>query len=226
MRPLFLLLWLIPCPPLPAESIGPIAAEAEAWLEAEHPDVSMVNEGALEFFSTPPPGGPFHHHQNRLTITPESLATGWVAVEQCHDHLDPVPRTEITFRRGRARNISITEASRIEKARVEDDSVQLEGVSTGARLCLRVGLKLVNRSADGSLVLRSGPYMRRFLDGYYPMRVSLSLIPKGLSADIDLISPQLAQGLNVEKSGDEMHIEALFAGRLLLEFELIGPRPN
>ncbi len=203
-----------------AESTAQAALEADEWLSAPAPDVSQVNEGPVKFFGSTPPGGPFHHHQNRLTVTPNSVATGWVVFEQCHDHLDAVPRTEISFREGRARKLVITEVSGIDKAWIEGHSVQLEEISADARLCLTGELKLLTPLSDGRLVLKSGPYMRRFLDGYYPMRVSLSVSPKKLSKKIELVHPMPTPGLAVKRTVDGLNIEALFEGRLLLQFEL------
>ena len=199
-----------------------LSAEERAWLEAEEPDTSHVNEGELEIFLTPPAGGPFHHHQNRLTVTPESLSSGWVGLEQCHDHLDRVPRSEIAFRQGRARNLRITEASGIGKAWVEAHSVQLEDIVAQARLCLSGELKLISRLSDGRHILESGPYMRRFLDGYYPMKVSLSLLLQDVAATAVLVAPKPQNGLRPIKLSNGLQIESLFSGRLLFQFELTG----
>jgi hypothetical protein len=221
----YLLICGVLCSPLYADTADPAAAEADAWPDTGTPDVSDVNEGELEFFSAEPAGGPFHHHQNRLTLTTNSLDSGWVAFEQCHDHLDPVPRTEITFREGRVRKLVITHTSGIARAWVDAYSVQLEDVSADARLCLSGELKLVTRLGDGRRILQSGPYMRRFLDGYYPMRVSLGVIHRNLPWRLELISPAPSPGLNIRRSDGELHVEALFAGRLLLEFELTEKKP-
>jgi len=224
MRTYHLLACCTLCFTLNAGTIATDTEEAEVWLKANEADVSDVNEGELEFFATPPRGGPFHHHQNRLTITPESLGSGWVAFEQCHDHLDAVPRMEIAFREGRARSLKITRASGIGKAWVEAHSVQLEDIAHGAQLCLTGELRLITRLGNNRHMLQSGPYMRRFLDGYYPMKVSLGVFPKGLSGTIELVDPKPQAGFTVAKVGDALHITALFAGRLLIELEITNRR--
>ena len=53
-----------------------------------------VNEGKLSFLAEPPPKA-VHHHHNDIVIGPESLREGWVRLEQCHEHLDAVPRAEV-----------------------------------------------------------------------------------------------------------------------------------
>lgn len=213
---LFSLLWAcLSAAPVKAGSAG-----TEAWFEQDEPDVSGVNEGELELFTSPPPGGPFHHHQNQLTITGDSLRSGWVGLTQCHEHLDPVPLAEIAFRQGHVRNLAITRATGIGKAKVAEHSVQLEDISAQAKLCLSAELKLVTRLENGRHLLRSGPYMRRFLDGFYPMRVSLRILRSGYNGSVELIHPVPSQGLVVAREDDQLHIDALFAGRLLLEFEL------
>lgn len=195
-------------------------ADLDAWLEEDFVDVSQVNEGELEILAEVPPGGPFHHHQNILRITPDSLRTGWIHVSQCHDHLDPVPLSEIRFRRDRIRNIRVTRHQGIAKAWADDFSVQLETVSRDATLCLDAELKLLKPLNTHRYQLSSGPYMRRFLDGYYPMRVSLSVVLSGLKGTLQLRHPQPQTGLNIQSGGHRLDIETLFAGRLDLNIEL------
>lgn len=187
------------------------AQELDAWFNGN--GASEVNEGVLTFLSTPP-AKPAHHHQNRIRITLDSLASGWTELVQCHDHLDAVPRTQITFHEGFVRDLRVVEARAIDEAWVQGSSIQLRGVSPGARLCLAAQTRALKDSGNGYYTLNNGPYMRKFLDGYYPMQVSLRLeYPAGLLQVVD-VSPAEQQGFFVNQQSGLVSIETLFEGEL------------
>lgn len=202
-----------------AQGISDEQIESEQWLLEDEPDTSQVNSGELEFFDPPPPGGPFHHHANRLTLSTESIESGWVRLEQCHDNLDAVPRTEVVFRDGRARRLAIVESHNIGRAWVESNRIQLRDVGKQARLCITGELRLLSPIEAGRYRLRSGPYMRRFLDGYYPMRVSLRIDLAGVPLHVESVEPAAQPGFEVTIDAQGVEIEALFAGRLLVQLE-------
>lgn len=198
--------------------VGP-PAHAGTDADAEFASASSVNEGALHFLTAPPMRAP-HHHQNRIRIDAASLESGWVQLTQCHDHLDAVPRAQITFREGYVRGLQILEATRIESAWAEGASVQLAGISPGARLCLNAETRALRDRGDGFFMLQNGPYLRRFLDGYYPIRVSLRVdYPAALLSVVD-VSPPPQPGLTVEEQPGSVQLEALFEGTLttLIQF--------
>jgi hypothetical protein len=193
--------------PLPAMT----AQELDAWFNGK--STAEVNEGELRFL-TAPPLKPVHHHQNRIRITADSLASGWTELEQCHDNLDAVPRAQITFREGYIRNLRVLESRAIDEAWVEGPTVQLREVHPGARLCLAAQTRALKDSGGGYYTLHSGPYMRKFLDGYYPMQVSLELeYPAQLLQIID-ISPGEQAGFHVSEKAGQLNIDTLFEGEL------------
>ncbi len=132
-----------------------------------------VNEGELTILDTPP-GKPVHEHINHLIIDAESVRTGWVKLEQCHYGLDAVPALQITFAAGRVKNLQISDTSNIGRSWVEGHTVQLENITDNSSLCLSART-LALKPVENTVVLSNGPYMRRFLDGYYPMRVKLKV---------------------------------------------------
>lgn len=203
-----------------ASAPPPSQKELDAWFNGN--GTSEVNEGGLTFLDTPP-AKPVHHHQNRIRITPESLASGWTELEQCHDNMDAVPAAQITFREGFVRDLRVLESSAIKKAWVEGSSVQLQGVAPGARLCLAAQTRALKDSGDGYFTLNNGPYMRKFLDGYYPMHVSLKLeYPPQLLQVLD-ISPAAQQGFQVSQKAGQVKIDTFFEGELrtLVQFERV-----
>lgn len=204
-------LFLLPLPlALAAESL-PSQQEHEAWFNSQGADA--VNEGKLVFLSSAPIKA-IHHHQNHIRITPSSLTTGWVHLTQCHTHLDAVADAQITFREGYVRKLRVLEARNIERAWVKDASVQLKNVSPSAKLCLSAQTRALAKSDKLSFTLENGPYMRKFLDGYYPMQVSLHVnYPSGLLR-VMTISPTRQTGFEIKQNSGQINIEALFEGEL------------
>jgi hypothetical protein len=199
-----------------AASIG--LAHAATDLDLQSAD--SVNEGPLQFLEAPP-AKPVHHHRNRIRIGADSLASGWVGLSQCHDHLDAVPRAQITFREGFVRDLRIDLASGIEEAWIEGASVQLRQVTPGARLCLSAQTRALRNTGNGYFNLVNGPYLRKFLDGYYPMRVTLEVDYPPDSLRLIDVSPPQQSGMTLAEQPGRIRLDAVFEGelRLLIQFE-------
>lgn len=199
----------VPCP-------VSFAQEEDGFGDDPEERARAVSEGDLEFLPVPP-AEPVHHHTNRIRITAQSLADGWVGLEQCHRHLDPVPAAEVMFDASRLRDLEVTRYANIGRARVEGASVQLEDVGRGALLCLRAQSRALHRRGPGAYVLRNGPYMRRFLDGYFPMRVTMIV---GFPAHLLRFTgsaPAPANGFRVEGGDGTVRVDTWFQGRLTTE---------
>ncbi len=190
-----------------------LACAAPSEEELFFKGVAGVNDGPLNFLAQAPTK-PVHHHQNHLFVRDDSLDTGWVRLEQCHRHLDPVPRTQVVYHPERIRHIVILRSEHIGKAWVQDNTVQLEQVEPAAVLCIRAETRALVDEGGGVFSLANGPYMRRFLDGYYPMRVSMDVnLETGLLQFLD-ISPSPQTGFNVQQQVRRIGYEALFEGEL------------
>ena len=188
--------------------------QIEAWFNDDSEERAMaVNEGKLEFLSQIP-DKPAHHSHNTFILDNNSLKTGWVKLTQCHSQLDAVPETQIVYRYRRMKNLRIESFSNISKAWVEDNSVQLEGIQSGARLCIRAEVGILNILPDGSFILKNGPFHRKFLDGYYPMQVTLDILFPSESIRFESITPQAQSGFTVRKKEGEIHVNAWFEGEL------------
>lgn len=196
------------------------ASLAQAATDLTFESATDVNEGILHFLETPP-AKRIHHHQNSFHIDSDSIATGWVHLTQCHDNLDAVPRAQITFREGYVRDLKLDSYKQIESAWIEGASVQLVNVQPGARLCLSALTRALRHSGNGYYNLYSGPYMRKFLDGYYPMRVTLDIeYPPELLMLLD-ISPSEEPGFRHLETPGSIRLDAVFEGELstLIQFE-------
>lgn len=196
------------------------ATLAHAATDLTFESATDVNEGILNFLQTPP-AKPIHHHQNVFRIDADSLDSGWVHLLQCHDNLDAVPRAQITFREGFVRDLRLDAFSRMESAWIEGASVQLVNVQPGARLCLSGLTRALRHTGNGYYNLYSGPYMRKFLDGYYPMRVTLDIeYPAQFLRLLDISPPEQPGFQHIESPGS-IHLDAVFEGELstLIQFE-------
>lgn len=210
-----LLLFLLPAP-------AGASSEEELFFKG----TSQVNDGELRFL---PPGAdsqtpdrPTHHQHNRITISSTSLESGWIRLEQCHYHLDPVPGSQIVFREGGVRALRLTRSENIERAWVAGHTVQMENVAPAALLCLEAETRALSGDAASGYHLNNGPFMRRFLDGYYPMRVSQEVI---LATPIRFlgITPAPQPGFRLELSPGQVHFDAVFEGALRTSMHFAAP---
>lgn len=181
--------------------------------------IDAVNEGALKFLGTPPDDA-VHHHAGRISINAQSLIDGWVTLEQCHANLDRVAEAQILFRPTRSRALSVASARNIDRAYAEGSSIQLRGIGADSSVCIRLETRALHRIDDGVFELQNGPFMRRFLDGYYPLRVSLRIdYPRDL--ELADYSPAEQPGLSVVASAGRVELEAVFEGRLRTAFRFL-----
>jgi hypothetical protein len=189
-------------------------ATADDWPDfPDDFDTGAVNEGELEFLASPP-DTPVHTHHNRISLTAASLVDGWAHLYQCHTHLDPVPAAEIVFRPGRIRQLQVARHAGIDSVRVEGNSVQLEAVTPGAELCLSAESRVVVPQPDGGFLVRNGPFMRSFLDGFYPMHVLLEIsLPPGRWTLLRS-EPAPQPGFTVVYHAGKISVDAWFSGQL------------
>ena len=203
------------CLALPATAAG-VPEDHGAWLESDEDLQGLaVNEGALEFL-TEPPGGRVLHTSNWLTISAASLMSGWVELRQCQGNLDPVDRVEIVYQYRSMRNLRVLSSKGIGSARIVDDVVQMTQVRADAEVCVAAEVQVLRQAGEGRFLLQSGPFHRRFLDGYYPVRLDYRVeYPSGLLV-VESIQPAARPGFDVKTDADGLRIEALFEGRLTI----------
>lgn len=194
--------------------------EADAWMEADDEvSTAMVNEGELAFLTAPSEHRVLQT-RNHLTLTRESLESGWVALHQCQGELDPVPAVEIVYRYHAIRNLHVRSSRGIGRVRVEDASVQMEEVLRGAEVCIGAEVRVLEPAAHGRYALQSGPFYRRFLDGYYPVHLDYRLSwPTGLLV-LDDVQPPAQAGFEVDSRPGELSIDTRFEGQLTIRIGL------
>lgn len=188
-------------------------------------DLLDINEGELRFL-TEPPAQPPHLQSTHVQISEESLKTGWVRVKQCHYHLDRVRAMQVVFAKDRVRDLQILQADNIARAWVEQNSVQLEQVGPDAVLCiLSENRSFQANGPDGGYEWHGGPYMRRFLDGYFPMHVKLAVDYPAARLRLTAIEPQAVKLKAVTFPG-HVRLDVLFEGRLDIHLRFAAAPDN
>ncbi|MFN2381626.1 MAG: alpha/beta hydrolase [Guyparkeria sp.] len=194
------------------------AAEERARQEAR---TREVNEGELAFLQEPPDPDAARM-EKRLELDPESLEDGWARMHQCHHNLDPAAAVQIVYNGERTRDIRITEREGVAQAEVDGPSVQMREIERGATLCVQAQVLAIMPHPDKTgYVVDNGPFMRRFLDGYYPMQVRLDVRwPDGMLA-LEESVPAAQAGLEIEANKQGVTVEAHFEGRLESRLHLV-----
>jgi len=215
--------WLTLSPQVVASELSdtPTREELEAWFNDDSDlKVEDVNEGELHILEKQ--GKSVFHSVNRITITPDSIDTGWVKVAHCYRNLDAVAEVQVVYQYKFMRNLKIDSVDGINKAWVEGQSVQLQGVSEKAILCTQAEARAFYQNEDGSFTLANGPYQRRFLDGYYPMRVSIDIqYPEKLLRFNNAMPANISQRVKTDKSGT-LVLDIYFEGKLSMKFNFNG----
>lgn len=203
----------------PAEE-EPTAEELEQWFESDATEPGYVDKSADSELKLIMPiiDEVIPSSQTRLTISSDSLNSGWVGIRQCHDNLDPVPDAEVVYRFRAMRGLHITESNHIEKSWVEGQSVQLKNVERPARLCIEAEAQVLYREEDGSYRLRYGPFQRKFLDGYFPYHVSLDVYYPEKRMVVSHIEPPPEMGYSLEIGPRTLRADVWFTGRLIFEY--------
>ena len=188
----------------------------EAWLESDDDTMaSSVNEGDLEFLRETQDRRVLRT-RNRLTITPGSLHTGWVELHQCQSNLDPVSAVEVVYRYHGLRKLRVISTRGIQRAWVENNSIQMEQVGEGAEICIEAEVQVLNKTAAGQYHLTSGPFHRRFLDGYYPLWLDYRIHWPADMLQLGSVLPEMQEGFSIHEQPGELTIDSLFEGMLTI----------
>jgi hypothetical protein len=192
-------------------------------LVAKAVEIARVNEGALEFLDATPQRRILQTH-NRLFIDADSLTGGWVALEQCQGNLDPVAAVEIVYRYEGLRDLRIVSVKAVDAAYVEDNRVRLSGVHHGGGVCVAAEVQVLLADGAGGYRLSSGPFYRRFLDGYYPLRLDYRVEWPADRLSLVSVTPLVQPGFAVEAGAGRLQIDTLFEGRLTIELQFGPPQ--
>jgi hypothetical protein len=156
-------------------------------------------------------------------ITGQSLNDGWVTMYQCHSNLDKVSASQIVYNKDRIRNINVLSSQNIGSARVEGHTVQLTDITAESKICISADKKALHYD-KGRYYLKLGPFMRRFLDGYYPMHVQVEVC---YPVSMQLVSTSPVDALrHTSGSTSYADIDLWVVGKLEIELVFISTRPE
>jgi hypothetical protein len=186
----------------------------EQWFAADD-DTADVNEGMLEFLERAD-NRRILQTSNHLTITPASLENGWVSLYQCQSNLDPVSAVEVVYRYHGLRNLQVVSSRQVQQARVENNTVQLREVGEGGEVCIRAEVQVLNPYGDSGYTLQSGPFHRRFLDGFYPVQLDYRVHWPAELLQLAVVLPEKQPGFEVHRDAGSLAIDTLFEGKLLI----------
>jgi hypothetical protein len=194
--------------------------ELEQWFNEEEYEPVQAEKDQLIFLTDDDINlseRPVLHSSAEIIITQNSLESGWVKLAQCYKHLDAVSNTEIIYQYRQIRNLKITDSKNIEKAEVKTASVKLANVSDNARICISAEVNILNKLTDSIFSLNNGPYHLKFLDGYFPFHVSLSIdFPEKLLT-LKKTEPINQPGFRVNNTAGTLNLDSYFAGQLLIK---------
>jgi len=217
-----------------AGSDGASDEEAEweaAWEEAQErakleARAREVNEGGLAFLEQKP-AADAARMEKRIDLEWGSLNDGWARMHQCHHNLDPAAAVQIVYNDERTRDIRITRRDGVGRAEVDGPSVQMKDIERGSSLCVSAEVLAIQPHPDiAGYVVDNGPFMRRFLDGYYPMQVRLAVRWPECILAFEESSPPAQPGLAIETNPRGVTLEAHFEGRLESRLHLVRGAAN
>jgi hypothetical protein len=185
-------------------------------ITAADDDLERLSDIADEDFlpiDRPLDRAPFYHAKT-LTVTKDALVNGWVRNHQCHRHFSVTPSLEIVFPSDKIRHIEITDSSNIGDVQVRDHTIQLKDVNEQSALCFTSENHLLQRESDGSYRITAGPFYYRFLDGYFPIEVDLTVRYPPLLLDVLRLVPRDRPGVEVSLNDGEVRLWSRFEGAL------------
>jgi hypothetical protein len=179
-------------------------------------DLLNIGGEELRILTAPPKHPPFFHGK-ALTLTRDSLETGWVNNYQCHRNFSRIPRLEISFREDSVRNLAIVRAETVGAHEVVGSGVKLEDVRPETEICLTGEARVLSRDEAGRYRLLTGPFFYRFLDGYFPVEVELTIRYPAELLTFAASTPAPAPGIDISHDTGELRFRSVFEGRLWVE---------
>ena len=210
------LLFLLVFSTLQAEAT-PSADELEKWFMSDELEPPTKSSDSHLTFIPSPTDKPALHSINKITISLQSIKTGWVDLLQCYENLDPVPEMEVVYNYKKMRKLTIIKSKNIEQAFIKGQSVQLENVLKNAQLCVSTEVRIFYKNKDGSFKLMNGPFHRQFLDSYFPFHLTLKINYPSTQLKFVSSKPKNQFGFVVKQSDNTLLIDSYFTGKLYTE---------
>lgn len=192
--------------------------EIDAWFNSdklEFPEEATVKGKELQFIPQPQKQNtPVTEKTYRISI--DSVATGWVMIEQCYRNLDPVPQLEVVYNYQHMRNLKVTQQTHVGRLWIEGQTVQMEDLTRGASICTSAEVNILRHTDKDVYLLLAGPFKRKFLDGYYPMHVRITMYYPATHLVLHEMFPRPTPGFAVTQERGLIKIDTHFSGELYL----------
>lgn len=179
----------------------------------------IAQEGQLRFLEAHPEPHTYRY-ESRVRISEESLITGVVTLNTCHFELDPIRKVVIAFNPNRLQKLEITQASGVGSLEVRGHLIEMTDVKRGASVCIDLESKALERLNETTYRLNAGPLMRRYFDGYLPMRATLMLSWPGDRITLKETNPAPQKGVTLLQFPGRAEMDIIFAGRLTANIDL------
>lgn len=205
-----------------------LSAEEKAWLEDDSSaEARQVSEGELRWV-TPDKTHNQYRLENTLTLNAESLKTGWITFSQCHYQLDPRIAIDIVYGVSRTQNLTVTSSQHIGSIEIAQDHISLKNIEQNAQICVTGKTKVLTQLGPTQFRMVRGPYIRKFLDGFYPMQVTETIRWNGLALTLNDLKTQADLGYDFKVSQHQLIANYWFEGLLkpFYEFTLHPKEAN
>lgn len=200
-----------------SQDLSDLTEAERAWLEDDSTLQAMTtNSGQLNWLTQAQTAGQYGL-ENDLTLPVSALTDGWILFTQCHNNLDPIHKIEVQYNAQNTRNLTLASSQNIEAVQIDNQgrSAILFGVQKRGRVCISGESKSLEKVGDGYLVKR-GPYMRKFLDGYYPMSLkeTINWSQTDLKLNKSNMQSKIGRSYDYSDKSKTLSAEYWFEGRL------------
>ena len=200
-----------------SQDLSDLTEAERAWMEDDSElDAITINGGQLNWLTEDKTIGQYGL-ENSLTLSRSALKDGWVEFTQCHNNLDEIRKIEVQYNPENTRSLTLNSSEKIASVKIDNQnsSALLLGVDKLARVCISGESKSLEKTKEG-YVLKRGPYMRKFLDGYYPMALkeTLNWSKTSLTLQTNTMQSQLGQSYQYAIQAKTLTAEYWFEGRL------------
>ena len=100
----------------------------------------------------------------------------------------------------------------------EGRGMQMQAVGPNAKICVKAESRTLTNNGDGTWSLRNGSFMRKFLDGYYPLRMSMRIRYSDQVVHYLQSEPSAQPGFSVTQNPGEVLVDASIPNSPLLPF--------
>ncbi len=140
---------------------------------------------------------------------------------QCHSNLDAVPRLDIVYKPGRVRDIKVLSYRNVGSVTVGRYDVAVMDIQADSQVCVRAFSRVLypanGRGGARLYRLVNGLFMRRFLDGYYPLRLEFTVSYPERRLELISVKPGAQLGWNVRHDVGWVFMQGRFEGQLMTQ---------